>query len=73
MPKKALECILISGFYDDKGHFEFTNLMPGKYFIYSQFTMYEDHHEHVVVGRSDNYCGNVYQGSSDITQRNNWM
>ncbi|WP_310377984.1 hypothetical protein [Flavobacterium sp.] len=72
MPKEALECILISEIYDDKGHFEFANLMPGEYFIYSQFAMYEDHHEHVVVGRSDAYRGNVYQGSSDIMQRNNW-
>ena len=42
---------------DDDGSFAFTNLMSNEYFIYSQFAMYEHHHEHVVVARSNNYRG----------------
>lgn len=72
MPKEALECILVSRIYDDKGHFEFANIMPGEYIVYSQFQFFEKHHEDVVVGRRDVFQGNVYMGSSDITQRNRW-
>lgn len=72
MPKEALECILISRIYDDKGHFEFVNIMQSEYIVYSQFEFYEKHHQDIVVGRKDFYYGNAYQGSSDITQRNRW-
>jgi hypothetical protein len=72
MPKEALECVLVSTVYDDKGHFEFANLMPGEYFVYCEFLFYEKHHQDIVVGTRDVFQGNVYMGSSDITQRNRW-
>lgn len=72
MPKEVLECILVSDIYDDDGHFEFVNLMPGTYLIYSQFEFFENYVQDNVVGSRDHYMGNVYQGSSDILQRSRW-
>jgi hypothetical protein len=72
MPKEALECILVSYVYDDQGHFEFANLMPGEYLIYSLFGFNENYAQTSFVGTRDLYVGNIYQGSSDITQTNRW-
>jgi hypothetical protein len=72
MPKEALECILVSRIFDDKGHFEFVNIMPGEYIVYSQFQFFEKHHEDIVVGSQAVFQGNIYLGTQDITQRNRW-
>jgi hypothetical protein len=72
MPKDALECILVTTVYDDKGHFEFRNILPGEYIIYCQFEFVEKYQQNVVVGRTDRFVNNTYQGSTDITQTNRW-
>lgn len=66
LPKEARECIRITQVTNDEGQFEFTNLMPGQYLLYSQFGYEHTQHASEVVGRRDHYVNNSYQGSSDI-------
>lgn len=47
-------CIRTVQVYDDKGHFEFTNLMPGEYIIMTTF------------GYTHNYKYSYYAGSSNL-------
>lgn len=69
MPNEALECILVTNIYDDEGHFEFTNLMPGKYFIFTQFEFWENKKKYVKTGETEVFLGGQYQGSFDNIAR----
>ena len=66
LPKEARECIRVAQVTNNEGQFEFTNLMPGQYLLYSQFGYQHTQHASEVVGRRDHYVNNSYQGSSDI-------
>jgi hypothetical protein len=66
LPKEAKECIRVVQITNDEGNFEFNNLMPGQYLLYSQFGYQHTQHASEVVGRKDYYVNNSYQGSSDI-------
>lgn len=66
LPKEARECIRVTQITDKDGHFEFNNLMPGQFLLYSSFGYEHTQHATEVVGRRDRYVNGTYQGSSDI-------
>jgi len=49
-----------------EGAYEFTGLMPGRYLVYTQFGYLQSARKTHVVGYTDHYAGNLYQGSSPI-------
>ncbi|MCC6289397.1 MAG: hypothetical protein IT249_16075, partial [Chitinophagaceae bacterium] len=67
LPKDALECLKQTQVYDDKGHFEFTNLMPGEYLLYITFG-YEDFFSRTEeTGRANVYVNGQYAGTEVYT------
>ncbi|MBC9929381.1 hypothetical protein [Chitinophaga qingshengii] len=48
------DCIKRTTVYDDKGHFEFTNLMPGEYILFTSF------------GYTHRYSYSYYAGTSNL-------
>ncbi|HEX6431629.1 MAG TPA: hypothetical protein VF008_28255 [Niastella sp.] len=63
LPKEATECIKVTTVYDNEGHFEFTNLMPGEYLLYSEFGYVHTSIRSEVTGYSDRYINGLYQGT----------
>ncbi len=67
LPKDALECLKHTQVYDDKGRFEFTNLMPGEYLLYITFN-YEDFYSRMEeTGRANVYINGNYAGTEVYT------
>ncbi|MDP1802423.1 MAG: hypothetical protein Q8L81_13780 [Bacteroidota bacterium] len=64
----AAACIKVTGIYDDEGHFEFVNLMPGDYLIYTEFGYTHTSIQTEVVGYTDTYINGMFQGSSANTE-----
>jgi hypothetical protein len=64
LPKEAFECFKFTKIYDDKGHFEFTNLMPGAYLLSTSFGYEHTSKRSEVTGVSDVYIGGNYVGSN---------
>ncbi len=56
LPKDAAECIKTTEISDNKGHFEFTNLMPGDYLLLVNFFTFK-HLSHEKKIYSDEYNG----------------
>jgi hypothetical protein len=54
--------------YDDKGQFEFANLMPGEYYLYTEFAYVKTRTQTEVVGYTDTYINGFFQGSSERTK-----
>jgi hypothetical protein len=73
LPEGASECIEESEVYDDKGNFEFLNLMPGEYLLTVKFIYGHSATETEVVGRTDNFINGIYQGSNDITTSHSFV
>lgn len=69
----ADECMLQTTVYDEQGHFEFTNLMPGEYLLSTSFIYAHDATLTTVVGRTDYFIDGNYQGSSAITNSENYV
>ncbi|MGF6929326.1 phenylpyruvate tautomerase PptA (4-oxalocrotonate tautomerase family) [Chitinophaga sp. W2I13] len=67
LPKEAAECIKTATVYDDKGHFEFVNLMPGDYLIFAEFGYVHTSRRTEVVGYTDTYVNGLYQGTRENT------
>lgn len=67
LPKEAAECIKVATVYDDKGHFEFVNLMPGDYLIFAEFGYVHTSRRTEVVGYTDTYVNGLYQGTRENT------
>lgn len=67
LPKEAAECIKTTTVYDDKGHFEFVNLMPGDYLIFAEIGYVHTSRRTEVVGYTDTYVNGLYQGTSENT------
>jgi hypothetical protein len=44
LPKEAAECIKVATVYDSEGHFEFVNLMPGDYLLYTELHSHRQPH-----------------------------
>lgn len=63
LPKEAAECIKTTTVFDDKGHFEFVNLMPGDYLIFAEFGYVHTSRRTEVVGYTDTYVNGLYQGT----------
>lgn len=59
----AEECIKETAVIDDEGHFEFTNLMPGKYLITTSFLFSHAYSKSIIVGYSDYYLNGNFQGT----------
>jgi hypothetical protein len=53
--------------YDDRGSFEFVNLMPGDYLLFTEFGYVHTSSRTEVVGYTDTYINGTFQGSSANT------
>jgi hypothetical protein len=63
LPVEATECIKVTPVYDDEGHFEFVNLMPGDYLVYTEFGYVHSGIKTEVTGYTDTYINGIFQGS----------
>lgn len=67
LPKEALECLKYAQVYDDKGSFDFVNLMPGEYLLFTTFG-YEHYFKKIEeTGRSNVYVNGNYVGTEVYT------
>ncbi|WP_142687213.1 DUF3108 domain-containing protein [Chitinophaga polysaccharea] len=64
---EAAQCIKTTRVYDDAGHFEFVNLMPGEYLLYTEFSYDHSYTQAEVVGYTDHYINGMFQGTSTNT------
>ncbi|QJB34535.1 hypothetical protein HF324_25705 [Chitinophaga oryzae] len=69
---EAAECIKSTTVYDDGGHFEFVNLMPGEYLLYTEFSYVHSYSQNEVVGYTDHYINGMFQGTSANTVSRNY-
>jgi len=67
LPKEAFDCIKFTTVYDDEGHFEFTNLMPGDYLLTTSFGYSHTSKRSEVTGVSDVFYKGNYVGSNVYT------
>jgi hypothetical protein len=67
LSKDAAACIKVTTVYDNDGHFEFTNLMPGEYLLYTEFGYIHNSSRTEVVGYTDTYINGMFQGSTANT------
>jgi hypothetical protein len=67
LSKDAAACIKVATVYDNEGHFEFTNLMPGDYILYTEFGYIKSTTHTEVVGYTDTYINGFFQGSTERT------
>jgi hypothetical protein len=67
LPSEAFDCLKFTTIYDDKGHFEFTNLMKGSYLLSTSFGYTHTSKRSEVTGTSDVYYGGNYVGSNVYT------
>ena len=67
LPKDAFDCFKFTTIYDDDGHFEFTNLMPGEYLVSTSFGYNHTSRRTEVAGISDVYYKGNYVGSNVYT------
>ncbi|MCW3465937.1 DUF3108 domain-containing protein [Chitinophaga nivalis] len=72
LPQEVAECIKVTTVYDDKGHFEFVNLMPGDYLLYTEFGYKHTSKRTEVVGYTDTYINGLFQGTSTNTVSNSY-
>jgi len=68
LSKEAAGCIKVATVYDDEGHFEFVNLMPGSYLIYTEFGYEHTTTRTEVIGYTDTYINGMFQGSAANTE-----
>lgn len=62
------KCIVKTKITDNKGHFKFKNLMPGNYWLITEFNFTHTNSTTQVVGYRDNYLNGRYIGSAPIEQ-----
>lgn len=67
LSEDALQCIKTTQVIDNEGHFEFTGLQPGKYYLYTQFGYRQTKSATYTTGYVDHYIGNSYQGTTELT------
>lgn len=68
LSKEAAACIKVATVYDDKGSFEFVNLQPGEYLLYTEFGYIHTSNRTEVVGYTDTYINGMFQGTSANTE-----
>lgn len=67
LPKEAASQVKITEVFNDKGNFEFVNLMAGEFLLFISFN-YEDYFsKNEVVGKSNVYVNGSYQGTEVYT------
>lgn len=67
LPNEAKECIIFTEIYNDKGNFEFANIMPGDYLIFTSFNYEDFYSQSEVVGKANVYVNGNYQGTEVYT------
>lgn len=67
LPNDARECIVFTEVYNDDGNFEFTNLMPGEYLLFTSFNYQDFFSKSEVVGKANVYANGHYQGTEVYT------
>lgn len=67
LPKGAEECIKTTTVYDNNGHFEFTNLMPGDYMLLANMLYVHKYQWNQVTGYTDTYINGGYAGTTTNT------
>ncbi len=67
LPKEAAGQIKITEVFNDKGNFEFANLMPGEYLLFTSFNYEDFFAKSEVVGKADVYVNGSYQGTEVYT------
>jgi hypothetical protein len=72
LPQGAGECIKVTTVYDKEGSFEFVNLMPGDYLLYTEFGYIHTSSRTEVIGYTDTYINGMFQGSSANTTTSNY-
>lgn len=72
LSKEAAGCIKVTSVYDNEGNFEFTNLMPGEYYLFTEFGYIHTAARTEVVGYTDTYINGLFQGTTANTQRNRY-
>lgn len=72
LPIEAAACIKTATVYDNDGHFEFTNLMPGDYMLLTQFGYSHGTSRTQVTGYTDTYINGAYVGTSPNTNTYNY-
>lgn len=72
LPKEVAECIKTTTVYDEKGNFEFVNLMPGDYLLYTEFGYVHSFSRTEVVGYTDTYINGMFQYSTANTTTNSY-
>lgn len=68
LPADAAACIKTTSVYDKEGHFEFVNLMPGDYLLYTEFGYTHTGIKTEVIGYTDTYINGMFQGSMANTE-----
>lgn len=63
LPNDAKECIKFTEVYDDNGHFEFSNLMPGEYLLFSAFGYEETYLKRENTGAANVFINGSYAGT----------
>lgn len=72
LSKEAVGCIKVTSVYDNAGNFEFTNLMPGDYYLFTEFGYTHTASRTEVVGYTDTYINGLFQGTTANTQVNRY-
>ncbi|QJB41053.1 hypothetical protein HF324_25700 [Chitinophaga oryzae] len=72
LSEEAAACIKTTTVYDDAGHFEFVNLMPGEYLLFTEFSFVHTYSQTEVVGYTDHYINGMFQYSSANTVNNSY-
>ncbi len=67
LSKEAAQCIKTTTIYDDRGSFEFVNLMPGEYLLFTEFGYVHTSRQTEVTGYTDRYVNGLYQGTMTHT------
>lgn len=67
LPKEAASQIKTTEVFDDKGSFEFANLMPGEYMVYAAFNYEDTIDKTEVTGKADVYINGQYSGTEVYT------
>ncbi len=68
----AAGCIKVTSVYDNDGNFEFTNLMPGEYYLFTEFGYTHTASRTEVVGYTDTYINGLFQGTTANTEVNRY-
>lgn len=72
LSKEAAGCIKVTSVYDNDGNFEFTNLMTGEYYLFTEFGYTHTASRTEVVGYTDTYINGFFQGTTANTQVNRY-